>query len=134
MPLVEEKLTSAITINDYDNNSITINNTKYTKAIFIYKDRVYNLSDIIKEDIKVNNLKSSHIQKIFKLIEDNEKIALRPDVIIVSTGNTLELNQPLALELEQSKSVLEFMSKQAALSTYTLLLSEQRDVALLSLQ
>ena len=105
-------------ITAYDRQSVTINNLRYTRNLFILPDT----APILWPASYPDTLDMHDFPGI---------LAAQPDLLLIGTGNSYHPLPPkLLFKLVSEKIGAESMTTQAACRTFNLLLSEERRIAL----
>lgn len=121
MHFTEDQPSGNHIINEYAENSVTINNVLYQRSLY--------LSPITLID-------DLPIRDPHELSQDNLKFVLdlKPELVILSTGPKLDFPHPSILGLFAEQGIgLEVMSHASACRTYTILCAERRDVGMILL-
>lgn len=118
MKLQSDPHSGANTITGYGDGYVEINKTPYSHAVLISSDGA--ISDW---PIKAfEDLEPGHFEQM---------LALKPELIIIGTGNKQHLPKPELLKpLISAKIGFEVMNSQAACRTYNILMGEGRRVLL----
>ena len=117
MSLTQDIADASYMITGYDSGCILINNERYTQSLVVYPDKLLSPWDVTD----VSKLNADNLAAIF---------ALRPEVVLLGTGDQLALPHPKIIALfSQYRIGLEFMTSPAACRTYGILVSEGRKAA-----
>lgn len=103
-------------IRAYDSNSVTINETKYTRSVIVSPYKL--ITDWQPQSL--DDLKVEHLTAV---------LALKPEIVILGTGKKFILPSKNQLTpFHQKRIGIEYMDTGAACRTYTALMSEGRKV------
>ncbi len=108
-------------INEYTNNSVTINRK-------CYKNSIYISPNVLVEDLDIQSSDQITSDSVQFIIDTS------PEIVILGTGSHLIFPHPsLITHFADHNIGFEAMDHSAACRTYAVLLAEQRDVGALLL-
>ncbi|MEM7304836.1 MAG: MTH938/NDUFAF3 family protein [Pseudomonadota bacterium] len=119
MHFTEDQPSGNHIINEYAENSVTINNQQYHSSLYLSADRL--ISDLPIESCM--NLNRETLQFIFDI---------KPELVILGTGPKQTFPHPSIIGFfAEQKIGLEIMNHASACRTYAILSAEQRSVGML---
>ncbi|MBX2839291.1 MAG: hypothetical protein KTR35_20720 [Gammaproteobacteria bacterium] len=108
-------------ISNYGPGVISVNGTEYRQNLLITAEKVFEHWF----DGPLSTLALEHFQPIFDMAPES-----RPEIIVLGSGENHEFpNMSLLAELQSQGIALEVMNTRAACRTYSVLVSEFRQVA-----
>ena len=121
MHFTEDKPSGNYIINEYSRNSVTINGQCYENSLYLSPNTF-----IQRVQLKLSSK--------LTLEAVNFIIDLKPEIVILGSGNTLQFPPPAIIaHFASNKIGFETMDHSAACRTFAVLNAEQRDVGLLLL-
>ncbi len=121
MHFTEDKPSGNYIINDYSENTVTINNECYEKSLYIS-------ANTFIEQVPLQHSSDLTLQTIKFIID------LNPELVILGSGKTLQFPPASIIAHFASNSIgFETMDYSAACRTYATLSAEYRDVGALLL-
>lgn len=117
MQIIEDSTDASYIIDAHGPGWVSINHVTYTQSLIVMPNQLHNpwrppsFEDMALEDL-------------------NPVLSLSPEVLIIGTGQRQRFPETLILKhLAESQIGYEFMDNAAACRTYTVLMSEKRQVA-----
>ena len=106
-------------INEYDDNSVTINHEQFQNSLFVSPNQLI-------RDIPIKGIEDLNHKSLQSIIE------LKPELVILGTGPKQIFPHPSILGLFANHGIgLEIMNHPSACRTYTILSAEQRKVGMI---
>lgn len=117
MPLAEDIITSAYSIQAYDQQQVTINERRYEDSLVVTPERIIHPWPVTS----IDDLSEQHCAEIF---------ALKPDVVLLGTGDRQIFPDVSIIALFASQGLgLEVMNTGALCRTFNILVAEGRQAA-----
>ena len=108
-------------INEYAENSVTINNVQYQCSLYVSP------TELIKE-LPIQSHQDLNRESLQFILD------LKPELVILGTGNKLEFPHPSIMGLFAEHGIgFEAMTHASACRTYTVLSAERRNVGMILL-
>ncbi|MFK7794335.1 MAG: Mth938-like domain-containing protein [Gammaproteobacteria bacterium] len=121
MHFTEDKPSGNYIINEYSENTVTINSQCYEKSLYLSPNTFI-------ESIPLSQSANLNLESIQFIID------LKPELVILGSGMSLQFPPALVIaHFASNKIGFEAMDHSAACRTYAVLSSEQRDVGMLLL-
>ena len=121
MHFTEDKPSGNYIINEYSENSVTINNQCYGKSLYLSPNTLI-------QSISVTHSDELTLESIQFIIE------LKPELVILGSGLSFQFPPAFIIAHFASNGIgFEAMDHSAACRTYAVLSAEQRDVGMLLL-